>query len=291
MSDRARAGVLGRSRMIVDVLRATHRRFVRDRMVDGAAGLAFYMLFSLIPMLLIFGAIINLLGADAAHNLVDLAGDEGASASLEGALDDALDTAVKSPPEGAGAIGLVGLGTLFYGASRGITAAGRALDVIAGRNVLARPLLRRAKDVGWTIVLLLLVGVLLGLVFVTGGLFRRLVELVGLGHVGTAVWDVLHWPVAFLVGMVVVALVVFTAPSERPRAFRPWTLGSLFSVLVFLTASAVYALYLSNIANHNATYGAFAAVVILMLWAWMASLAFLFGAELDAELDAGRPGL
>jgi uncharacterized BrkB/YihY/UPF0761 family membrane protein len=53
MSDWARAGVLGRSRMIVDVLRATHRRFVRDRMVDGAAGLAFYMLFSLIPMLLI----------------------------------------------------------------------------------------------------------------------------------------------------------------------------------------------------------------------------------------------
>jgi uncharacterized BrkB/YihY/UPF0761 family membrane protein len=61
-------------------------------MVDGAAGLAFYMLFSLIPMLLIVGAIINLLGADAANNLVDLAGDEGASASLEGALDDALDT-------------------------------------------------------------------------------------------------------------------------------------------------------------------------------------------------------
>ena len=152
--------------------------------------------------------------------------------------------------------------------------------------MLARPLLRRVKDVGWTIVLLLLVGALLTLVFVTGGLFGRLAELVGLGHISTAMWDVLHWPVAFLIGMIVVAIVVFTAPSERPRAFRPWTFGSLFSVLVFLTASAVYAVYLANIGDHNATYGAFAAVVILMLWAWMASMAFLFGAELDAELDA-----
>jgi membrane protein len=54
-----------------------------------------------------------------------------------------------------------------------------------------------------------------------------------------------------------------------------------------LTAGAVaHAAYIANIGDHNATYGAFAALVILMLWAWMASLAFLFGAELDAELDA-----
>jgi len=33
-----------RVRGIVDVLLSTHRRFVNDRMADGAAGLAFYML-------------------------------------------------------------------------------------------------------------------------------------------------------------------------------------------------------------------------------------------------------
>ena len=255
-------------------------------MVDGAAGLAFYLLVSLIPSLLIFGAVINILGAGAANDLAEFAGDQGAAASLEAAIEDALDTAVASAPEDAGAIGLIGIATLFYGASRGITAAGRALDVIAGRAVIARPLLRRAEDIAWTIVLLLLVGILLGLVFITGEIFQRLVDLAGVGDAGTIVWDVLHWPLAFLVGMVLVALVVSTAPSQRPRTFRPWTAGTLFTVLVFLTASAAYAAYIANIGNHNATYGAFAALVILMLWAWMASLAFLFGAELDAELDA-----
>ncbi len=274
----------------IGVATATYRRFARDRMVDGAAGLAFYLLFSLIPSLLIFGAVIKILGADAAHDLAELAGDHGASASLEATVEDVLDTAVRSAPEDAGAIGVVGVATLLYGASRGITAAGRALDVIAGREVIARPPLRRAQDIAWTVVLLLLVGVLLVLIFLTGALFRRLVELAGLGEVGTTAWDLLHWPLAFVVGMVVVALVVFTAPSERPRTFRPWTAGTLFTVIVFLTASAAYAAYIANIGNHNATYGAFAALVILMLWAWMASLAFLFGAELDAELDARGAG-
>src|ERR671916_3292182 len=94
---------------VVDVVGSTHRRFVRDRMVDGAAGLAFYLLLSLIPSLLIFGAVINILGADAAHDLADFAGDQGASASLEAAVEDVLDTAVASAPEDAGAIGLVGV--------------------------------------------------------------------------------------------------------------------------------------------------------------------------------------
>ena len=39
-------------------------------MVDGAAGLAFYMLFTFIPALLIFGAIVNFLGAAAAHEIL-----------------------------------------------------------------------------------------------------------------------------------------------------------------------------------------------------------------------------
>ena len=277
-----------RVRDIVDVLLSTHRRFVNDRMADGAAGLAFYMLFSLIPVLLIFGAVINLLGADAAHDVAQFAGDEGASASLEGTIEDVLDTAVKSAPEGAGALGVIGVGTLIYGASRAITAAGRALDVIAGASVTARSIPRRAQDIGWTVVLLVLVLALLLLVFVTGGIFRRLVEVAGLGQVGTVAWDVLHWPAAFLLCMVVVALVVFTAPSERPPAFRPWTAGAVFTVVAFLTASAGYGIYIANIGRHNATYGAFAALVILMLWAWMASMSFLFGAELDRELGLRR---
>jgi membrane protein len=60
------------------------------------------------------------------------------------------------------------------------------------------------------------------------------------------------------------------------------------SVLVLLVETVGFDVYVSNIATYNATYGTFAAGVILLLWIWLASIAFLFGAELDAAREERR---
>jgi membrane protein len=253
-------------------------------MTEGAAALAFYLLLSLIPSLLIAGSVLSLLGRETAGDVADWARDQGASASLSATIRGMLDTAVGAAPESAGAVGLVGLGTLIYGASRAFTAAGRLLDVTAGVSAPRRPLPRRAADLGWTVVLLVLTFVMGALTFVGGGLLRDGLDAVGLDEVSTLAWELARWPAALALGLVVVGLVHYAAPSRRP-AFRPVTPGGLFTAVAFLLASAGYGVYVSSIGRYNVTYGAFAALVILLLWTWIAGLAFLFGATLDAELD------
>jgi membrane protein len=275
-------------RDVLDVLTATWRRYTADRMMDGAAALSFYALFSLIPSLLIFAVVMRLLGRDAADDVAAFARDRGASTSLTAGIRSMLRTATDTAPEGAGAIGLTGLAALVYGTSKVFTSAGRQLDVVAGREVLTRPLPRRARDVACSVLLLVLVLVLLTLVFVTGNLVSTLLGAVGLSGVWALGWDLARWPAAGALAMVTVATVVWAAPTERPRAFRPATAGTLFTVGTFLAASAGYGFYVGHITDYNATYGAFAAVVILMIWVWIASTAFLFGAELVAELDGRR---
>lgn len=266
------------------------RRFFDDRMTERAAGLAFYALFSLIPTLLIVAALFSLVaGSGAADDVAQAAHDAGASNELSGVLRSMLDTALGAAPEGASTAGLVSLGILVYGASKAFTDAGRALDEIAHRGRWPRSLMRRAADLGWTVLLIVLGLLAIILIFVTGQLVEGALDALGMPDAG-ALWNLVRWPAAVAVVLAMVAVVNWAAPASGRGRFRPFTPGSLVTVGLGLVASAGYAIYLANFAHYNATYGAFAAAVILMIWVWYLCLAFLYGAEVDAVLAERSPG-
>jgi len=59
-------------------------------------------------------------------------------------------------------------------------------------------------------------------------------------------------------------------------------------VVLWILASALFFVYVSNFSSYSATYGAFAGAVILIVWLWVTNLALLFGAELNAVIDLRR---
>ena len=99
--------------------------------------------------------------------------------------------------------------------------------------------------------------------------------------------DVARWPLVVAVGLGSVALVKWAGPVSTRRPFRLLTMGNVLAVGLVLLASVGYSIYLSVFASYNATYGAFAALIILMLWIWSACMVFLFSAEYD-EVEEER---
>lgn len=286
----ARAGIaIGERLRAVPLLRAfelSARRFLADGMPDRAASLAYYGLLSLLPSLMIAAAAINLLGVDTGttDDFGKYLEHEGASTTLADTVESVMQTAVDSSPTQSGAIGLIGVGTLIYGASRVFAAAGRALDLIWRQKQEGLTVVRRAAGVGWTLLLLVL-GLIAGLLtFVGKGLFEDILDLLGLTSAGSAVWVILRWPMAALAVMAAMRLVMWAAPSGKRGHFRLITPGAVVAASVWLTASAGYGIYVGEISSYNSTYGAFAALVILLLWSWLTSIAFLFGCEFDAVL-------
>jgi membrane protein len=55
----------------------------------------------------------------------------------------------------------------------------------------------------------------------------------------------------------------------------------MLAALLLIAASVGFRLYVAHFGNYSATYGSIGAVIILMLWLYMAGLVILIGAEVD----------
>lgn len=263
-------------------------RFQKDTMTQWAAALTYYSLLSLFPALLFAVAVLGFFGEEAL--IADAAGylkDAGAPPETVDAVTKALESAQQQRGTALGAL-VIGLATALYGASGAFASAGAALNrvwrVEEGRSFVKHKL----TNLLWTLVLLALVNVTCVLVFLGGGLAADVLDLIGLGDTVATIWAYARWPGAVLSAMLIYAVVYYAAPNIEVRHWQYITPGAAFGVPAWLLASAAFFVYVSELATYAATYGAFAAVVILLIWLWLTNVVLLFGAELNAVVDTRR---
>jgi len=117
------------------------------------------------------------------------------------------------------------------------------------------------------------------------------------GWIGSAVdleafvkwlWWTAQWPVLILGLLLAFATVLYLGPNVDHPRWRFLTFGTAISVLVWLFASGLFAIYVSQFASYNKAWGSLAAVIIMLTWLWISGLALLFGAEINAETERSR---
>jgi membrane protein len=264
------------------------QRFQGDEMTQRAAALTYYALLSLFPALLFGFAVLGLFGQEGLiTDAADYLKDAGAPNETINAVTSALESAQAQRGTALTAL-VIGLATALYGASGAFRSAGSALNqvwrVVEGRGFVAHKL----QDLLWTLVLVALVLLTFVLVFLGGAVAGDVLGLIGLGDTAASIWAVARWPAALAAATLIYAVVYFAAPDVEIRHWRWITPGAVFGVLAWILASALFFLYVSNFSSYGATYGAFAAVVILLIWLWLTNVVMLFGAELNAVIDVRR---
>jgi membrane protein len=270
----------------IRTLGRTVRETKRDNLPDLAAGLTYYALLSIFPMLLAVLSILGLFGESATRPLID-----NLRELAPGPARDTVITAVENLQRSQGAAGVlfvIGLAGALWSASRYIAAFMRASNVIyevdEGRPIWKKLPIRLALTV---VLAIALVAATLAVV-VTGDLASQAGDLLGLDDTAVTVWNWAKWPVAIVLVALLLALLYWAAPNVRHPGFRWLTPGAAFAIVVWVAGSLGFTIYLANFSSYNRTYGTLAGVIIFLVWLWLTNLGVLLGAQLNAELERGR---
>ena len=270
-----------------DVLKRTVKEFREDNLTDWAAALTYYGVLSLFPMLIVLVAVLGVFGqATTIDTLMQSLHDAGMGEFAED-VEQPLRGVVDNKG-GAGALLGLGLLVALWSASGYIgafmRAANRIYEVEEGRPYWKR----RPLQIVLTLVMVLLVALVSIALVLTGSLAEAIGGAVGVGETAVDVWGWAKWPVMVAIVMTVFALLYYVAPNVRQPRFRWVTPGGLLAVLLWIGASALFALYVANFGSYNATYGTLGGVISFLVWLWITNLAVLLGAEVDAELERQR---
>jgi membrane protein len=268
------------------VLKRTVKEFRADNLTDWAAALTYYGVLSIFPALIALVSILGLIGQSATQPLIDNLGTVAPGPAKE-ILTDAI-TGLQKSQGAAGVLFVVGIAAALWSASGYIGAFMRASNAIyevpEGRPFyILRPL-----QMAVTLLLVVLLAISAVAVVFTGGLATQLGKVLGVGSTAVTVWDIAKWPVLLLIVSAMFAILYYAAPNVRHPGFKWLTPGGVLAVVLWLIASAAFAIYVANFGSYNKTYGSLGGIIVFLIWLWITNIAILLGAEMNAELERGR---
>ena len=266
--------------------RSIRKAYLEDDLLMYAAALAFRVFFAFIPFLIFVVALLGVLRVPGFFDWVLSKAQNILSKDAVGQMKLVLEQVRHQARGGLLTFGAVAV-ALWYDsvAVRALmTALNVAFDVKEDRPAWRRFLLSMLLAIGFALTIALASALILVGTPVMSTLLTRL----GFGEGLASVWQLVRWPAAVLLLMVVVALTYHLLPNDK-EPFQFVTPGAILAVIVWVVASVSLHYYVLNFANYSVMYGALGAVLMLLLYFYVSAAVLLLGAEVNAVIRNASP--
>ncbi len=253
------------------VSRELVRRYFRDQVGRDAAELAYYLLFSLFPMVIFVNMAVSTL-----HLSTDMLAD---ALVLPTQLTGILDTYLTY---------IQGLDThflLYVCLVLAVYAVSRCISSLLGSLSRAYGLERRGlfgavASVSCAVLLLVSLLVLLVIAMVSENLLLWVDQYFTIPQLFIRLWSILRNLVAPLYLFFVLTVLYSVVGFGRYR-FSQALPGAGFAVVLWYLSTTAFSYYVSNMSRYSVLYGSLAAVMILMLWFYLTGVVIILGGELN----------
>lgn len=260
-----------------------------DRVPGLAAEVAFFLMLSLPPLLLVIlgllGYVADWVGPETVEDIkaviVDALDNFLSQRTITDSVEPALDDLVE---QGRADVLTIGAIVAIWSGSRAIRV---VVDAVTFAYDLGDQRTWRRKTLvglGLTVALIISAIVLLPLLVVGPQFGSAVADQFGLAAVFETVWRVLYWPVVCVTGVVLLTWVYHIAPPWL-TAWRRDLPGAVLALLIWLAGSFGLRFYATNFIEANSAFSVFTTPLVILLWLYVTALAVLVGAELNAEIE------
>lgn len=267
------------------LVRQVSANVVRKHLMLSAAGLAYYLLMSLVPVLIILSGVVA--------SLPFKNGMQGVSTLVANVLPRPVVPAIEKiletvSPHRAGLISF-GLITSVWLASKAVKGVIMGLDMAYGaqepRQIWTNRILAFILTLAVGILLVIGVSVML----VGPWLGRLFSKLASIESLWLKLWPYLQWVVSGLIIFSSIEMMYVFAPN-LPVAGRRTIPGAFFAAVSWIVLSWGFGFYLQHYgAKLDNFYGVVATPIAFMIWMYWISGAILLGAQINSCLDSLWP--
>lgn len=267
-------------RAIIKGFRYISRKISANRMGAYSAQTAFFMFFSLLPLIMLLLSLLTRIGTSSQEIIEDLT-DIAPSVLLtflDSYLDEIMDVSKLS-------LTIVSAVALLWSASKGVYSVIGGLnsvyEVKESRNALVVRLLAILYTVAF--IGMVLAALLLMVFGNTIGEYINSIfsELKGIVYIISS----LRFIIGFVFLVLFFMIIYKTLPGTKMR-FAEQIPGAVLSSAGWVSFSILFSFYIDNFSNYANIYGSLTAIIALMLWLYVCMYIMFFGAEVNFILSS-----
>lgn len=246
---------------------------------DSAVVLAYYILLSLFPALLVVASLLPYLHIDTQTVLNGI--EPIVPERIYHMLGPIIHTFLNRRSGGILSIGVV---VALWSASRAVAAFQRTVNRAYGVAEHQNAVINRIGAFFWMVVLIVLLFSLMLFFSLSQIILEKLTPLLHLPAQLMTYVNAARWPVTFVVTFFILLILFYFVPNARLKWRFVWP-GALVAALGWLLLSQAFSLYLKYFMHNIDSYKTIGTFIVLMFWLDFTGMILMFGAVLNASIQ------
>ncbi|CCO12019.2 conserved hypothetical protein [Carnobacterium maltaromaticum LMA28] len=260
------------------------RKYQEAEVTNSSVVIAYYLLLSFFPIVIIIGNLLPLLNLDINTILPYFS-----TIIPEAIYQEIVETIHRLLTSSSSGMLSFGIVAAFWAASKGMNAMQVSMNKAYGVEPRKNMFVIRLASLVFTLILVLGI-VALVLVFSFGQVvLNYLTPLLQLPEELVAIFQSVKWPVTLFVLLFVFTLVYYMVPNAQVKV-KFVLPGAIFATIGWVLLSQAFAIYVRYFSGRTLSYGSVGIFIVLMLWLNGSGIVLTLGAVINASIDEFRHG-